>query len=155
MRPLRRLAAWLAACGLLALPVPAAHADQMLIIRSSQDFEGAMLTLQQAIAEQGYKVARVQRVDVGLQARGYATDKYRVVFYGKPDEIAALAADNPRLVPFLPLNIAIFAEGEHTLLTTNRPGVLGEFFPATELKPIFERWELDLLAIMEKVRQAR
>jgi len=140
----------------LALLAPAAaHADQMLIIRSGQDFEGAMLTLQNAIAAQGYTLARVQRVDVGLEARGYKTDKYRVVFYGKAEEVAALAEKHPQLMPFLPLNIAIFAEGDQTLLATNRPGVLGEFFPAPELKPVFARWERDLLEILEKVREAR
>lgn len=152
MKPLRTLFALLLA---LALQSTAAHGDQMLIIRSGQDFEGAMLTLQGAIAAQGYKLARVQRVDVGLEARGYKTDKYRVVFYGKADEIAALADKHPQLMPFLPLNIAIFAEGEQTLLATNRPSVLGEFFPAPELKPVFARWEKDLLEILEKVREAR
>jgi uncharacterized protein (DUF302 family) len=149
---LRDLRIWLLALALLA---PAAHADQMLIIRSGQDFEGAMLTLQSAIAAKGYTVARVQRVDVGLEARGYKTDKYRVVFYGKADEIAALSEKHPQLVPFLPLNVAIFAEGDETLLATNRPGVLGEFFPAAELKPVFARWEKDLLEILETVREAR
>jgi uncharacterized protein (DUF302 family) len=139
-----------------ALLAPAAaHADQMLIIRSGQDFEGAMLTLQNAIAAKGYTLARVQRVDVGLEARGYKTDKYRVVFYGKAAEIAALAEKHPQLMPFLPLNIAIFAEGDQTLLATNRPGVLGEFFPAPELKAYFARWEKDLLEILEQVREAR
>jgi uncharacterized protein (DUF302 family) len=152
VKPLRHFSAWLVVLALLA---PAAHADQMLIIRSGQDFEGAMLTLQNAISAQGYKVARVQRVDVGLEARGYKTDKYRVVFYGKPDELARLAGKHPQLVPFLPLNIAIFAEGDQTLLSTNRPSVLGEFFPAPELKPVFARWEKDLLEILEKVREAR
>lgn len=151
MRTLRILLALV-----LALLAPAAaHADQMLIIRSGQDFEGAMLTLQNAIAAQGYTLARVQRVDVGLEARGYKTDKYRVVFYGKAEEVAALAEKHPQLMPFLPLNIAIFAEGDQTLLATNRPGVLSEFFPAPELKPVFARWEKDLLEILEKVREAR
>ncbi|MBU0751253.1 MAG: DUF302 domain-containing protein [Gammaproteobacteria bacterium] len=127
----------------------------MLLIRSGQDFEGAMLTLQNAITAQGYTLARVQRVDIGLEGRGYKTDKYRVVFYGKAAEMAALADKHPQLMPFLPLNIAIFAEGDQTLLSTNRPSVLGEFFPNSELKPVFERWEKDLLEILEKVRQAQ
>lgn len=152
MSALRHFRAWLAALALLA---PAAHADQMLIIRSGQDFEGAMLTLQNAISARGYTVARVQRVDVGLEARGYKTDKYRVVFYGKADEIAALADKHPQLMPFLPLNVAIFAEGDQTLLATNRPSMLGEFFPAPELKPVFAHWEKDLLEILETVREAR
>ncbi|MBT9613802.1 MAG: DUF302 domain-containing protein, partial [Burkholderiales bacterium] len=56
---------------IVALWFNSASADELLMIRSSQNFEDAMTTLQGAIAERGYKVTRVQRVDVGLEAKGY------------------------------------------------------------------------------------
>jgi uncharacterized protein (DUF302 family) len=130
-----------------------AVADELLIVRSGQAFEEAMSTLQNAISAHGYKVARVQRVDVGLEAKGYKTDKYRVVFYGKPEEIAQLADKHPELIPYLPLNVAIFAEGNQTLLTVNRPTVLKTFFPNPELAPVFDRWEKDLVEILDEVRE--
>jgi uncharacterized protein (DUF302 family) len=136
----------------LALP---AGADELLIVRSAQNFEEAMSTLQGAIAAHGYKVSKVQRVDVGLEAKGYKTDRYRVVFYGKPGEIEALATKHPKLIPYLPLSVAIFAEGGQTILTTARPGVLKELFPQTDLQPIFERWEKDLVTILDEVRETR
>ena len=139
----------------LLLVASTAHADQLLIVRSSQNFEEAMSTLQNAIAEHGYKVSKVQRVDVGLQAKGYKTDRYRVVFYAKPGELEELAQKYPTLIPYMPLNVAIFAEEGQTILTTARPGVLKELFPQPELKPIFERWEKDLVAILDEVRETR
>ena len=139
----------------LVLWFNAANADELLMIRSSQNFEDAMTTLQSSIAEHGYKVTRVQRVDVGLEAKGYKTDRYRIVFYGKPGEIEALAAKYPKLIPYLPLAIAIFAEESNTLLTTARPALLKQFYPEPELKPIFERWEKDLVEIMDEVREAK
>lgn len=139
---------------LLALAA-SAHADELLIVRSTQAFEETMSTLQAAIASAGYKVSRVQRVDVGLEARGYKTDKYRVVFYAKPDEVTQLSAAHPELIPYLPLNIAIFAEGDNTILVTNRPGVLAGFFPDPALKPVFARWEKDLREILDEVREAK
>ena len=139
----------------IALWVNTANADELLMIRSSQNFEDAMTTLQSSIAEHGYKVTRVQRVDVGLEAKGYKTDRYRIVFYGKPGEIEALVAKYPKLIPYLPLAIAIFAEESNTLLTTARPALLKQFYPEPELKPIFERWEKDLVEIMDDVREAK
>ena len=139
----------------LTLWVNAASADELIMIRTSQNFEDAMTTLQSSIAEHGYKVTRVQRVDVGLEAKGYKTDRYRIVFYGKPGEIEALAAKYPKLIPYLPLAIAIFAEEGNTLLTTARPALLKQFYPEPELKPIFERWEKDLVEIMDDVREAK
>jgi len=132
-----------------------AHADQLLIVRSAQNFEEAMSTLQSAIAAHGYKVSKVQRVDVGLEAKGYKTDRYRVVFYGRPGEVEELALKYPTLIPYLPLNVAIFAEGGQTILTTARPGVLKELFPQPELQPVFDRWEKDLVTILDEVRETR
>ena len=133
-----------------------AYADEMLIARSSQNFEEAMSTLQAAIAAHGYKVTKVQRVDIGLEAKGYKTDRYRVVFYGKPGEIEALAAKHPNLIPYLPLSIAIYAEGGNTLLTTSRPGLLQQFYAdAPALAPVFARWEKDLVAIFDTVRETK
>lgn len=151
MNTLRRL---LLLAAIAWLP-SAALADEMMIVRSGRDFEDTMSTLQNAITARGYTVSRVQRVDVGLEAKGYQTDKYRVVFYGKAGEVAALAERYPGLIPFLPLSVAIFAEGSQTLLATNRPRALKAFFPAPELKPTFEQWEKDLVAIFDEIRQAR
>ena len=138
-----------------ASPPAVAAADEMIIVRSERDFEDTMNALQQAIAERGYKVTRVQRVDVGLEAKGYQTDKYRVVFYGKAGEVEGLAERHPETIPFLPLSVAIFAERNQTLLATSRPRALKAFFPSAELAATFDRWERDLVAILEEVRQAR
>ncbi|TCV83034.1 DUF302 domain-containing protein [Sulfurirhabdus autotrophica] len=132
-----------------------AKADQLLSARSSQDFEEAMSTLQAAIKNNGYQLSKVQRVDVGLQAKGYKTDKYRVVFYGKAEEIADLAAKHPELIPYLPLNIAIFSEENNTILAAGRPELLKEFFPSADLAPYFERWEKDLEKILDEVRETK
>ena len=152
MKKFARCLLILAALAGLHMP---AWADEMLIARTARDFEETMTALQAAIAARGYKVTRVQRVDVGLEAKGYTTDKYRVVFYGRADEVARLAERHPDLIPFLPLNVAIFSEGSQTLITTNRPRTLAELFPAPELVATFERWEADLVGVFEEIRRAR
>ena len=146
----------LVACVLFAFLLSApARSDQLMIVRSSQDFEDAMSTLQAAIKNHGYQLTKIQRVDVGLEAKGYKTDKYRVVFYGKPDEIARLTEKHPEIIPYLPLNIAIFSELNNTILTSLRPATFKEFFQAPELQPIFDQWENDLVKILDEVRETK
>ncbi len=137
-----------------ALISPTAGADELLIARSEQNFEEAMSTLQNSISQHGYKLSRVQRVDIGLTGKGYKTDKYRVVFFGKPEEVAFLSRKYPELIPYLPLSIAIFAEADKTLISTARPELLAEYYPDPELKTFFTRWEKDLVAIFDEVREA-
>jgi len=140
---------------LSTLLVTPAKSEQMLVVRSSQEFEEAMSTLQAAIKNQGYQLTKVQRVDVGLQAKGYKTDKYRVVFYGKTTEMAQLAEKHPELIPYLPLNIAIFSEDNNTILTTVAPSILKTYFPDPELAPVFDHWENDLVKILDEVRETK
>lgn len=144
---------WVAA---LLLGIAAtACADQLLMIRSGLAFPEAMMALQNAITTRGYKVTRVQNVDIGLSKIGYQTDNYKVVFYGKAEEVAHLTAKHPELIPYLPLNVAIFAERNNTILVTSRPGVLADFFPDPELKSVFLRWEKDLTDIVNEVQEVR
>ena len=152
MKTLTRCLLLVAALAGLQAPVVA---DEMLIVRSGRDFEDTMTALQGAIAARGYKITRVQRVDAGLAAKGYQTDKYRVVFYGKAQEVARLAERHPDLIPYLPLSVAIFSEGSQTLITTNRPRSLAALFPAPELQATFAQWEQDLVGVFEEIRRER
>lgn len=132
-----------------------AQADQMLIIRAQQAYPEAMATLQNAISSRGYKITRVQNIDVGITKTGHTIDYYKVVFYGNPEEMAQITREHPELIPYLPLNVVIFAEDVNTVVATSRPGVLAEFFPDPALKPMFMRWEEDLIKILDEVREAQ
>jgi uncharacterized protein (DUF302 family) len=106
-----------------------AHGAQgLLMARTELDFPEAMAALQQSITEHGYRVSRVQRVDYGLTRRGFETDRYRVVFFGKAEEIDELVSSHPEMIPFLPLKVVIFAEEDQTLVTAIDPGELAVCF---------------------------
>ncbi|TNF36181.1 MAG: DUF302 domain-containing protein, partial [Gammaproteobacteria bacterium] len=110
------------------LPAQAVVTEQLIMIRSQQPFPETMASLQLAITNQGYTISRVQRVDIGLTSSGYKTDKYRVVFFGKPEEIRTLRTQHPELIPYLPLKIAIFAEGEETILVASNPIAFAQLY---------------------------
>lgn len=130
------------------------HAQDLEMVRSEMSFPEAMAALQEAIGEQGYTVSRVQRVDIGLTTFGYKTDKYRVVFFGKLDEVREIAGQYPELVPYVPLKIAIFAEGQETILLASGFNHLRPFYTSRTLLEDFNRWEKDTNLILERVRQA-
>lgn len=133
----------------------AASAEDMIMMRSVQPFPEAMLALQQSIAEHGYTVSRVQRIDVGLTGMGYETDKYRIVFAGKIDEIRMLTENAPQLLPYMPPKISIFAEGDQTVLVTINPLLYGQI-AGDAIDPVFfARWESDLRSIFHDVSSAR
>ncbi len=139
------------ALGLLTLPFMAS-AQGILTVRSALDFEDSMPALKASIEAHGYTVSHVQRCDSGLEGSGYETDRYRILFFGKIDEVRNLSAEYPGLIPFLPLKIALFAEGDNSIVAAMNPVALGEFYPDEKLRSQFRRWESDIRSILAEIQ---
>ena len=147
---IHRIAVVFAALVFLTAP---AVADDLLMVRMDKQFPEAMTLLQSAISSRGYKITRLQQVNENLERREYKSDMYRVVYFGKHEEVRQVTAAYPELIPFLPLNITIFAEGDQTILVANHPQMLRHYFPDPALAPVFDRWEGDIVKIMDEVRE--
>lgn len=127
----------------------AACAPRMYVKETTGPFPEAMADLQASIAKNGYTLSRIQKVDYGLRKRGYETKKYRIVFFGKPDEIRQLSNAFPELVPFLPLKVTIRENADAVELAAINPQRLTNLYPDPELRPIFSRWQRDIRNILD------
>jgi len=134
----------------LSAPVAA---DGLLMTRTDKPFPEAMTVLQSAISSRGYTITRLQQVNENLERRDYKSDMYRVVYFGKYEEVKQLTAAHPELIAFLPLSITIFAEGDQSIMVASHPQTISNFYPDAALKPVFDRWENDIEAIMDEVRE--
>ena len=134
---------------LLATP---ALAEDLLMARIPMTFPEAMLKLQNVLKAHGQVLSRVQRVDIGLTSKGYKTDKYRVVFFGRLDEIREVSEKYPMLIPYVPHKIAIFAEEDETLIVAANPERL---FPEPDpaLQKIVRTWKAELEGIFHDMRE--
>ncbi len=140
---------------LLLLLTPVSQAiitGELIMIRSEKAFPEAMRTLQDAIRSQGYVMMGVQPVDERLSKRGFKTDKYRIVFFGKTEQNKHLSDLYPELVPYLPLKIVIYAEADETLLVTADPAAFIDLYPHPGLRNVFRQWHEDMLRIMKTVQ---
>lgn len=128
-------------------------ASDLIMARSRLSFSEAMTNLQVSLREHGYTVAHVQRIDIGLTGMGYETDKYRVVFVGKADEIKYLINKYPQMIPYLPPKVSVFAEEGDTLLVTANPVAFSPMVDEQD-RVIFERWENDVYSVFDDFRNA-
>lgn len=128
-----------------------ANAEEIIMARVARTFPEAINALQDSIRARGYTVSRVQRVDVGLTSSGFKTAEYRLVFFGKEEEIHTLPARAPELIPYLPLTIVVYAEGDETLVLMTNPAKLAEFVGHPELRGLFRRWEQDVRAVFREL----
>lgn len=140
----------------LCMPAQAIITGELIMLRSEKPFAAAMEDLLGAInKQQGYSVAGIRSVDRGLKESGYTSDKYRVVFFEKKDEIASLIKRYPEMLPYLPLKIVIYAEADETLLVTSDPAVFIDLYPDPRLRDVFRRWHDEVVNIMLRVQDAQ
>lgn len=150
---MKRFMRLLLASAVLLLSSAHAAEESLLMMRSAQSFPETMLALQKTLGEYGYTISRVQRVDIGLTSSGFETDKYRIVFFGKPEEIRSLSREHPELIPYLPLKMTIFAEQEETLLVALDPAALRGVVKDEEFDYQLMRWKNDIVSIMDELRE--
>lgn len=140
--------------GVGLLLASAAGADNMLMGRIPMRAEIVLEYVKTSIEEHGYTVAHIQLCDGGMKDFGYESDFYRVVFFGKIDEVRNAAEHHPELVSYLPLKLAVIAEEEETLLTALNPEALAPFFADEAVQVQLGRWHSDLVSILQDVRRA-
>ena len=128
-------------------------AQTIIMARTSQPFDVVLEAAKKSLEGHGYTVSHEQRCDGGLKGLGYATDYYRVLFYGKPDEVRQLTRNYPELVPYLPLKLAVIAEEGDVLAVSFNPEEFKLFFPQEDLGIQFSRWKSDLESIMKQLRK--
>ena len=131
---------------LIGQPLPAGQA--YLQHSCDMPFPEAMSLLQEAIGSRGYTVSRVQYVDKGLRESGYQTGLYRVVFFGRPEQMAMVRERYPALIPYLPLKITLY-EGQHAVgASTLQPATLAPYFSQPPVRRMIDGWQRDVVAIM-------
>ncbi len=131
------------------------QAEKLFTVRSPVPFEQALATAESLVADYGYKAAHLQRCDGGLKDFGYKSDFYRILFFGKLDEVRQLSDKNPQIVPFLPLKMLIFAENDETVLVAVNPLTLSPYFDDESVQLILRRWKNDIESIFDEMRHLK
>ena len=147
---------WMRRVSLVVLLVASvgASADNMIMARVPLRAELVIEYLNSSVEEHGYTIAHTQLCDGGMTDFGYKSDLYRVVFFGKIDEVRVISERHPELVSYLPLKIAVIAEKDETLLTVLNPEALAPYFADQALQIQLGRWRNDLISIFDDVRRS-
>ena len=130
-------------------------ADEMLMLRLDMKADLAIEYLKTSVEEHGYSVAHVQLCDGGMADFGYQSDVYRVVFFGKVDEVRRISQAHPELVAYVPLKMTVVAESGETVMSIVNPLAFNRYYRGDEEMRIqFARWYNDIRSIFEDIQVA-
>lgn len=152
---IRVLKALLFACMILpelALST-SANANDMMMARLPIKADIALEYVKASINEHEYTIAHEQLCDGGMTTFGYKTDTYRVLFFGKGEEIRMLSEKHPDIVSYLPLKMTVVAEKNETLLSILNPEFLARYYNDRDVQITLQRWKNDFRSIFNDVRR--
>jgi uncharacterized protein (DUF302 family) len=118
-------------------------------------FSYTWLNLQKYTKKQGYTIGFKQRCDIGLKRAHYNSNKYRILFFGKYQEIKDITKRNPKITPHLPLSITSIESYEDkniTILVSASPKEWLSLVKSKKDKAIVNRWYLDILQIIKNTQ---
>ncbi|MBL7002496.1 MAG: DUF302 domain-containing protein [Gammaproteobacteria bacterium] len=127
-------------------------ADNLITLRINHSFDEAMIAVKSTLNDYGYKIAHIQKCDGGLTDMGYKTKNYKLIFFGKLDEIRTLSKTYPAIIPFVPLKLAVIQEEGSVILVALNPMSLSDFFSEKKLHTQFKLWEKDLKALFKEMK---
>ncbi len=144
---------------LLATLSPIAHCDtnpndSMLLTRTDHNFKDTLEIVKKVLHENGFEVAHVQRCDGGLKHMGYDTDKYRVVFFGRIEEVRKLSKEHVELIPFFPFKVLVYAEGDQSVVSIMNPESLKTTIKDKALNAKLEQWKNEFVQILEQTQNS-
>lgn len=130
-------------------------ANSVIMEKTSYDFSHTWLNLQKYTKKQGYTVSFKQRCDLGLKKVHYDSNKYRVLFFGKYQEIKDITSRNPEITPHLPLSITSiegYDDENITTLVSASPKAWLSLVKSKQDKAIVNQWHLDILQIIQNTK---
>lgn len=130
-------------------------ANDIIMQKAQYDFSHTWLNLQKYTKEQGYTVGFKQRCDLGLKKMHYDSDKYRILFFGKYQEIKDITKRNPEITPHLPLSITSIESYDNkniTTLVSASPKAWLSLVKSKQDKETVNRWYLDILQIIKNTQ---
>ena len=126
--------------------------NQMLLVRADHKFEDTLDIVKDVLHKNGFEVAHVQRCDGGLKHMGYNTDKYRIVFFGRLEEVREISKTHSELIPFLPFKLLVYAEGNQSIISIMNPENLKGTLKDKAFNRKLEEWKDEFVKILEQTK---
>ena len=128
------------------------NADSGFLLKKiNANFNQTWYSLYNQVKKSGYQTTYLQRCDFALKQRKYESNKYRILFFGKYENMEYLSKKYPKIVPFLPLKVVVIEEKNQTLLLANMPNILLEIVRGGDVH-IINKWQKDMEDIFTKIQ---
>ncbi len=121
-------------------------------VESSKGFDETVAAVEAKSGEKGFKVLCVHDVQATLVSKGFSREPIKIVEICNVRYVDRVLAKDIKIALMLPCPVVIYVEKEKTYISTLRPSVLADFYPAANIAEIAAEVESIVLSIVDEAR---
>lgn len=95
-------------------------------------FADVVNAVQDAAKEQGFRIPHVHDLAAAMRMGGFEREPYAVIELCRADTAYGVVKAEPRFGALMPCRIAVYPQGDETIVTTVLPSHLLAFFPVND-----------------------
>jgi uncharacterized protein (DUF302 family) len=119
-------------------------------VTTDKDFDQALEAVKQGTADAGFRVLFVHDVAATLAEKGFDRERVSIVEMCNAKYASQVLAADIKIGLMLPCPIMVYAEQGKVFITTMRPSLIKDFFPAAGIAAVAQQVEDVLIAIIDK-----
>jgi uncharacterized protein (DUF302 family) len=119
-------------------------------VATDKDFDQALEAVKQGTADAGFRVLFVHDVAATLAEKGFQRERVSIVEMCNAKYASHVLAADVKIGLMLPCPIMVYAEQGKVFITTMRPSLIKDFFPAADIAAVAQQVEDVLIAIIDK-----
>ena len=122
------------------------------IVHSEKSFDAAVSAVEQKSAQKGFRVLHTHDIAGALAEKGFAREPLKIVEICNARYAHEVLSKDVNVALMLPCPIAVYTKDGKTFLSTMRPSVIADFYPAAGVDEIAGAVEKTVLEIIEEAK---
>ena len=121
-------------------------------VEAGKGFDETVAAVEAKSREKGFNVLVVHDVKATLESKGFSRAPMKIVEICNAKYVDRVLAKDIKIALMLPCPVVVYVEGAKTFISTLRPSILADFYPAAGIGEIAAEVESIVLSIVDEAR---
>jgi uncharacterized protein (DUF302 family) len=121
-------------------------------VQSSKGFKETVAAVEATSREKGFNVLVVHDVKATLESKGFSREPMKIVEICNAKYVDQVLAKDIKIALMLPCPVVVYIQDGKTFISTLRPKVIADFYPAADVAAIAAEVDAIVLAIVDEAR---
>jgi len=121
-------------------------------VESGKGFDELVAAVQAKSVEKGFKVLAVHDVKATLESKGFSREPMKIIEICNAKYVDQVLQKDVKIALMLPCPVVVYEDRGKTLISTLRPKVMADFYPAAGVASIAAEVDDIVLSIVNEAR---